>query len=104
MPSFKHQYRIAKNDTASVLKDSIIFSCINCGHEKEIEQSDINTNANFTFFPENRSSFHNIELKKAYEAYMEIRNWDLSRYGKYEIFNYISEDIYNKYNMDLFEV
>lgn len=100
----KHQYRIAKNDTASVLQDSIIFSCINCGHEKEIEQSDINTNANFTFFPENRSSFHNIELKKAYEAYMEIRNWDLSRYGTYEIFNYISEDIYNKYNMDLFEV
>ncbi len=69
------------------------------------EPSDvINTKANFTFFPTGKSDLHNEELKAAYESYMIEHNWDLSSWGDYEIYNFISEENSEKYNLDIFQV
>lgn len=64
----------------------------------------ISTKANFTFFPSQKSDLNNEKLRSAYESYTIEHNWDLSSWGNYEIFNFTSEDIYNKYNLDVFEV
>lgn len=91
----------------------IEYTCTVCGkkYQETItiipptqETNTINTQANFTFFPSEKSNLHEQELQIAYETYMIEHNWDLSSWGTYEIYNFTSEDIYNKYNLDVFEV
>lgn len=82
-----------------------ICSCgLEYNNTSDKEISAINTQANFTFFPAPKSNLNNKELQTAYEAYMIECNRDLSSWGNYEIYNFTSEDIYNKYNLDVFEV
>lgn len=102
----KHQYDEGKADIfSSVAPPPIIYTCKLCGHKEKVEQTKkINTQANFTFFPSPKSNLHEKELQIAYEEYMIEHNWDLSPWGTYEIYNYTSEEIYNKYNLDVFEV
>ena len=90
--------------------DSLMeYTCTTCEkkHQEMITSipplQESNT-ANFTFFPSPKSNLHNKELQIAYEAYMVESNWKLSSKGPYEIYNFTSEDIYNKYNLDIFEV
>ena len=89
------------------------YTCTVCGkkYQETItiippiqETNSINTQANFTFFPQPKSDLHAKELQNAYEQYMEEHNWDLSSWGTYEIYNFTSEDVYNKYKLDVFEV
>ena len=102
----KHQYDEGKADVfSSVAPPPIIYTCKLCGHIMRVEQTKkINTQANFTFFPQPKSDLHEKELQNAYEQYMVEHNWDLSSWGTYEIFNFTSEDVYNKYKLDVFEV
>ena len=99
----KHQYDEGKADVfSSVAPPPIIYTCKVCGHIIRVEQTKkINTQANFTFFPQPKSDLHAKELRNAYEQYMAEHNWDLSSWGTYEIYNFTSEDVYNKYKLDV---
>lgn len=79
------------------------YTCTICGKKYQVSNT-ISTQANFTFFPSQKSNLHKEELQIAYKTYMIEHNWDLSSWGTYEIYNFTSEDIYNKYNLDIFEV
>ena len=89
------------------------YTCTICGKKNQEtitiippnqETNPINTQANFTFLPSEKSNLHKEELQTAYEAYMIEHNWDLALWGTYEIYNFTSEAVYNKYNLDVFEV
>ncbi|MBR2336962.1 MAG: hypothetical protein IKA61_03335 [Clostridia bacterium] len=59
---------------------------------------------NFTFCPSQKSDMHNEELIIAYESYIIEHNRDLSSLGAYEIYNFTNEDVYYKYELDVFVV
>ena len=106
-----HQYDEGKVDTtSSVTPSPIIFTCELCGYKKIVEQeleldsTGINTQANFTFFSNKKSDLNKEELKVAYESYIIEQNWNSSSLGDYEIYNFASEEINKKYNLDIFQV
>ena len=90
-------------DEGAYVDGAIEHTCTTCG-DKYQEATVINTQANFTFMPSPKSSLHREELRVAYEAFVVEQNWDVASKGTYEIFNFTSEDISNKYNLDVFEV
>ena len=63
-----------------------------------------NVEQNGLFFQLLPPKFTLTELQNAYEQYLVERNWNLASWGTYEIYNFTSEDVYNKYKLDVFEV
>lgn len=80
--------------------------CDLCGaalsEEPTEEKKTINTEANFTFFPTEASDLHREELAAAFEAYRAERSMDLQLQGEYEIHSYVTPEISERYDLDLF--
>lgn len=64
----------------------------------------INTSKNDTFFPTEKNDFHKEELIFSFDKYINEQRPSLSQLGEYELSCYTSEEIYNKYQLDIFEV
>lgn len=86
------------------------LTCDLCGVALEGEppvtatERTIDTGANFTFFPTEASDLHRAELREAFEAYRVDNSLDVQTLGEYEIYSYVTEEISQRYDLDLFEV
>ena len=82
--------------------------CDLCGTALEppvtVTERTIDTAANFTFFPTEASDLHRAELREAFEAYRVDNSIGVQTLGEYEIYSYVTEEISQQYDLDLFEV
>lgn len=69
-----------------------------------LTQKNINTNANFTFFPIGKNNLHQDILMDDYMQYIKEKRPDLKSYEEYEIYNLIDKKNSEKYNIDIFQV
>ena len=94
------------------------YDCLICGKSKqEVENNDVHIHkyenglcdcgkimgdlsSNFTFFPSEKNDLHHKELLEAFNNIDE----NFESYGNYEIYNFTSVDVSEKYNLDIFKV
>ena len=73
--------------------------------EEEKEPIDyISTKANFTFIPEGRNNLHYDELLEAYREFAKSKNADEHYLRDFKLYNYVTESISKKYNLDIIEI
>lgn len=74
-----------------------------CNKEPVFAPNGICVSENFIFFPEERNDLHNAELREAFEEYLDVNTY-LDATQSYTVYNYLNEEISEKYDLDIFEI
>ena len=75
-----------------------------CNKEPVFAPNGICVSENFIFFPEERNDLHNAELREAFEKYVAQTHPYRDVDTDYALYNHVSEEIIEKYDLDIFEI